>query len=283
MAIDPARIPQSLRDAYKNGRCAVYVGAGASKAAGLPLWSEMLQAMLDRAVVERLVAPNAIDEYKVLIGNPSKSLMVASALKEVLGRYFEDFIRTTFVVPKPKPTQLHHELVRLKSLQFVITTNYDALIERAYQASDPDVVVCTFEDVGATQSSLSNREFFVLKAHGDATKAGNGIVMTETDYRELLYRKRAYQAMLASMFTMYTIVFVGASMSDPELQLLLSYISDAFLPTSGPQHFALLSEEDVGEVERRQWRKDFGINVIPVSKANDYAEVTEFIAALGHV
>ena len=280
MAIDPTRIPQSLRDAYKNCRCSVYVGAGASKPAGLPLWKEMLQAMLARAVVENLVAPKTKDEYEALLENPSKSLMVASALKEVLDRHFEDFIRTTFVAPKPKPTQLHRELVKLTNLQFVITTNYDALIERAYQASDPDVVVCTFEDVGATQSSLSNREFFILKAHGDATKAGNGIVMTDSDYRMLLYRKRAYQAMLASMFTMYTIVFVGASMADPELQLLLSYISDAFLPTSGPQHYALMSEEDVGEVERRQWRKDFGVNVIPVSKADDYAEVTEFLEAL---
>lgn len=282
MAIDPARIPQSLRDAYKNHRCSVYVGAGASKPAGLPLWKGMLQAMLARAVKENLVDRKTKEEYEVLIENPSKSLMVASALKEVIDRHFEDFIRTTFVAPKPKPTQLHRELVKLTNLQFVITTNYDALIERAYQAVDPDVVVCTFEDVGATQSSLSNREFFILKAHGDATKAGNGIVMTDTDYRMLLYRRRAYQAMLASMFTMYTIVFVGASMADPELQLLLSYISDAFLPTSGPQHYALMSEEDVGEVERRQWRKDFGVNVIPVSKADDYAEVTEFLEALGH-
>ena len=281
MAFDSSRIPQSLKEAYKNRRCAVYVGAGASKPAGLPLWSGMLQAMLDRAVAEHLVDEKTRKEYEALIGNPSKSLMVASALKDVLGRYFDDFIRATFVAPKPKPTQLHHGLVKLTDLQFVITTNYDALIERAYQAIDPDVVVCTFRDIGATQSSLSNREFFILKAHGDATKVGNGIVMTDADYRELLYRQRAYQAMLASMFTMYTIVFVGASMADPELQLLLSYISDVFLPTSGPQHYALMAEEDTGEIERRHWRKDFNVNIIPVSKENDYAEVAEFVEALG--
>jgi hypothetical protein len=241
----------------------------------------MLEAMLNRAVSEHLVDKKTAEEYETLIKNPSKSLMVASALKEALGRYFDDFIRTTFVAPKPKPTPLHHGLVRLTNLQFVITTNYDALIERAYQAVDPDVTVCTFEDVGATQSSLSNREFFILKAHGDATKIGNGIVMTDADYRDLLYRRRAYQAMLATMFTMHTMVFVGASMADPELQLLLGYISDVFLPTSGPQHFALMADEDMGAVERGRWRKDFNVNIVPVSKADDYAEVTEFIDALG--
>lgn len=283
MALDPARIPQSLKEAYKKGVCGVYVGAGASKPAGLPMWSGMLGAMLARASAENLISDNDAKEYESLIANPSKNLMVASALKEALGRHFDDFIKATFVTPKPKPTALHHGLVKLSELQFVITTNYDALVERAYQVVDADISVCTFRDVGATQSALSSREFFILKAHGDATKIGNGIVMTDADYRELLYRQRAYQAMLATMFTMYTIVFVGTSMADPELQLLLSYISEVFLPTSGPQHYALMAEDDMGAVERGRWRKDFNVNVIPVSKDNDYAEVTEFIEALAKV
>lgn len=283
MAFNTDRIPQTLIEAYKNRVCGVYVGAGASKPAGLPMWSEMLDAMLARAIKEKLISDKEAAEYAVLIANPSKNLMVASALKEALGRHFDDFIRATFVAPKPKPTKLHHELVKLSNLQFVITTNYDALVERAYQAQDPDITVCTFQDVGATQSALSKRDFFILKAHGDATKIGNGIVMTDADYRELLYRQRAYQAMLATMFTMYTMIFVGTSMADPELQLLLGYISDVFLPTSGPQHYALMAEEDMGEVERGRWRKDFNVNIIPVSKDNDYAEVTEFMEALGKV
>jgi hypothetical protein len=284
MALDPARIPQSLKDAYAKGACGVYVGAGASKPAGLPMWSGMLEAMLKRAIAENLVNEAEAKEYERLLASPGKHLMVASGLKEVLGRYFDDFIKSTFVTPKPKPTDLHRGLVKLPKLQFVITTNYDALIERAYQQIvDADVTVCTFKDVGAAQSALFNREFFILKAHGDATKIGNGIVMTDADYRELLYRQRAYQAMLATMFTVYTIVFVGTSMADPELQLLLGYIADVFLPTSGPQHFALMASEDMGEVERGRWRKDFNLNIIPISKDNDYAEATEFIEALSKI
>jgi hypothetical protein len=282
MAFDLNRIPASLKESYKKGLCGVYVGAGASKPAGLPMWTGMLEAMLERAIRENLVSQGAAEEYRALIANPSKNLMVASALKEDLGRHFDDFIRATFVSPKPKPVALHHGLAKLSDLQFVITTNYDALIERAYQAVDPDVSVCTFRDVGATQSALAKREFFILKAHGDATKIGNGIVMTDADYRELLYRQRAYQAMLATMFTSYTIIFVGTSMADPELQLLLGYISDVFIPTSGPQHYALMAEE-MGHVERSRWRKDFNVNIIPVSKDNDYAEVAEFVEALATV
>lgn len=129
-----------------------------------------------------------------------------------------------------------------------------------------------FPDTGEIQRRLARREFFILKAHGDASRLGNGIILTETDYREIIYRHRAYQSLLSAMFTMFTVVFVGASMTDAELKLLLNYISDAFATTSGPSHYALMTEEDITTVEKDRWMKDMKVNVIPVSKADNYAE-----------
>lgn len=133
---------------------------------------------------------------------------------------------------------------------------------------------------GELQRRLSKREFFILKAHGDAAKLGNGIVLTETDYREIIYRQRAYQSLLSAMFTMFTIVFVGASMTDPEVKMLLSFVADAFATNSGPSHFAIMAEEDITSVERERWFRDFKVQLIPVSKADSYAEATEFLAVL---
>jgi hypothetical protein len=194
--------------------------------------------------------------------------------------YFEEFVENTFLTPKPVPTDLHKALVALDNIQFVVTTNYDTLIERAYRTKDPDVSVCTFRDAGEVQRRLSKREFFILKAHGDAAKVGNGIILTDADYRDILFRQRAYQSLLSAMFTMFTIIFVGASMTDPEIMLLLNYLADCFAPGSGPSHFALMAEEDVTGVEKDRWFKDFNIQLIPVSKADHYREVTEFLLSL---
>ena len=38
MAFDPIRIPDNLVAAYREQRCALLVGAGASMGAGLPSW-----------------------------------------------------------------------------------------------------------------------------------------------------------------------------------------------------------------------------------------------------
>ncbi len=207
--------------------------------------------------------------------------MVASGLKDDLRSHFDQFIEETFIAPKPTPTALHEALVALDKLQFVLTTNYDTLLERAFRKRDDDVSVCSFTDAGEVQRRLSRREFFILKAHGDATKLGNKIVLTDVDYRNLLFGQRAYQSLLSAMFTMFTIIFVGASMTDPEISLLLSYIADSFSPNAGPTHYALMAAEDVTEVEKNRWFKDFKIQLITVSKQNDYAELTEFLRELG--
>ncbi len=280
MPFDIARIPDKLKQAYKEKRCAVLVGAGASAGAGLPLWGQLLDLMIAEAERHIVITPAKAKEYRSLISNPGKFLLVASGLKEDLNVYFNEFVEDTFKTPKPAPTELHLALVALEAIQFIITTNYDTLIERAYRVKDPDVSVCTFTDAGELQRRLSKREFFILKAHGDVAKIGNGIILTDADYRNVIFRQRAYQSLLSAMFTMFTIIFIGASMTDPEIMLLLNYLADSFTPGSGPNHFALMAEEDVTSVEKDRWFKDFNIHLIPVSKADHYVEVTEFLVAL---
>jgi hypothetical protein len=281
MSFDQSRIPEKLLKAYRDKRCAVLVGAGASAGAGLPLWGQLLENMINAGVAHKVVSEERAIQYRGLAKRPEKYLMVASGLKEDFGNYFDEFIESTFISPKPVPTDLHAALVALDKLQFVLTTNYDTLIERSYRKVDQDVSVCTFRDTGEIQRRLSKREFFILKAHGDASKLGNDVILTDVDYRSLLFRHRGYQSLLSAMFTMFTIVFVGASMTDPEISLLLSYIADAFTPSSGPSHYALMAEEDVTQVEKDRWYKDFNIQLLTVSKANNYAELTEFLGALG--
>ena len=280
MAFEPGQIPDSLRTAYGQGRCAVLVGAGASAGAGLPLWGALLEQMITEGVSHQVIRTNKAIEYRKLLANSAKYLMVASGVKEDIRSYFDEFIQRVFKDSKRQPTDLHKALASLDKLQFVLTTNYDTLLERQYRQSDPDVSVCTFRDVGEIQRRLSKREFFILKAHGDAANPGNGVILTELDYRNLLLHHRAYQSLVSTMFTMFTMVFVGASMTDPEVVLLLRYIADAFAPESGPRHFTLMAEEETTQVERDRWYKDFGVQVIPISKADNYADLTGFLVAL---
>lgn len=279
MAFNPADIPPPLIEEYKKDRVGLLVGAGASVGAGLPQWGQLLRDMLEETKGSVGLSAQKVADYESLI-DQDRYLMAASGLKVDLGSYFAGFIRKVFVDSKPVPTSLHKAMLGLKRLQFVLTTNYDTLIERTYRSQDPDVTVCTYKDSGEVRRSLSSREFFILKAHGDATRSGDGIILTDQDYRNILFRESAYQHMLATMFSMYTVVFVGASMTDPEVNLMLNYVASTFAPDSGPTHYALLTKEKVNEVEKERWFKDFKIRVVSVSSADEYAELTEFVDLL---
>lgn len=279
MTFDPANIPSPLIDEYKKGRCGLFVGAGASAGAGLPAWGEFLRGMLAQTRSSVGITDAKASDYKALIDS-GRYLMAASGLKSDLGSYFADYVRHVFIEAKPVPTDLHTAILELQQLQFVLTTNYDSLIERAYRTRDADVTVCTFKDAGEVRRSLASRDFFILKAHGDAGRSGDGIVLTEQDYRNILFKEPAYQHMLATMFSMYTVVFVGTSMTDPEVNLMLNYIASTFSPESGPTHYAALPKEKVNEVERERWFKDYKIRVIPISSAHEHKELPEFLRAL---
>jgi SIR2-like domain len=279
MAFDPTSIPRSLIEDYEKSRCGLLVGAGASAGAKLPQWGQFLELMTKEAQASAGITDEKAADYRKLIAE-GRYLMAASGLKTDLGALFAGFIKRVFVEPKAKPTPLHDAMPTLDKLQFVITTNYDTLIERAYREHDPDVTVYTFKDVGEVRRSLSSRQFFILKAHGDASRSGDGIILTDQDYRQILFREPAYQHMLATMFSMYSMIFVGASMTDPEINLMLNYLADTFSPNSGPIHYAALTKEKVNEVEKERWFKDFNVRIIPVSSADEYKELPEFLAAL---
>lgn len=281
MAFDQTKIPAPLVSAYREGRCAILVGAGASVGAGLPTWKRLLEMMIEEGERLRLIKGEKLAEYRALVDDSTKFLMLAGSVKEDLGSNFDEFVEATFITPMPEPTALHEAIVRADQLKFAITTNYDILLELAYQKSGRyGLQACTFKNTGEIQRRLAKREFFILKAHGDGAKAGDGIILTEIDYRELLYRQRAYQSLLASMFSLFTIVFVGASLADPEIRLLLGYLADEFAPTTGPNHYALMAQEDITAVEETRWFKDSKVQVISVSKAGDWIELTEFVTAL---
>lgn len=281
MSFDPRNLPNSLVEAYAEGRCAVFVGAGASQSSGLPSWDEFLSLLIDRCIEENRLTEETAKDFRALVGQDGKQLKLASALKDILGETWDEVITDTFHEKDYGPSDVHKALPALDQLAMVITTNYDSLIEQSYtKESGKRPSVLNFNDGGEIRRLMHRRKFFVLKAHGDAEKPGNGIILTVADYRRLA-NERAYRSLLASIFTLNTIFFVGVSLSDPELTVLLDYLADTFEPGGRPTHYALVPEDEMNEVERQRWLKDYLIQIIPISRENNFEQVPQALVALG--
>ena len=279
MALTIDDLPTELIDSYNEKKCGFFVGAGLSRAAGYPQWKDLLLGLIDKAVKDHSLSAERAVEYRQLADDPNKYLMLAEEMKDVLGVELKTFIEETYAKEGVEPTRIHDLLVSLKRSNFIITTNFDQLIEKAFVKRGIFQTPYKYYEAHAIQRQLYQRKFFLLKAHGDAQTAAEQIVLTDKDYRRLLYQQPGYQSALQSVFTMYSVIFLGCSLEDPELKLLLNYINAAF-PEGGIPHYALMSTETTVGTERNRWKKDYNMRIIPISSADNYKDIETFLNIL---
>ena len=134
-----------LERALLDGECVLFVGAGLSRGAGLPDWGELVGRMVRQLGVrphDRLDPLDLAQWFRERFG--------AAALAAL--------IRGTFADPAlaPRPTLAHYLLMSLP-VRYVITTNYDDLLERALVALKRyPVKVVRQEDVARTPLGLGH-------------------------------------------------------------------------------------------------------------------------------
>jgi hypothetical protein len=272
-------IPNDLVQLFKRKACGLYVGAGLSQAAGFPSWGQLLKLLI--AEVEKLPfhVKGKIDDYNQLLNDPNQYLLVAEDIKSQLGDRFSKFMSDTFSDQTKKPTETMKNFMRLP-LKFVITTNYDMLIEQAYnKVHDLIPATLTYDLSKDIAHNLWEDKFFVLKAHGDVQYNSARLILSERDYREILFRQPGYQSALHAMFSSKSVLFVGTSFTDPDLILLLRYLHSSF-HGGGPTHYILLAEDSVLNTQAERYMHDFNLHTIRYDKAGDHKEINDFAIEL---
>jgi hypothetical protein len=276
-----ANPPKELIKAFDSDNCALYVGAGLSQGAKLPSWGNLLTELIDKVEEETSTSAEKIKECRELAKNPARYLLLAEELKEILQDDLYSFIKQKFDDKSIKPTEAHKVMLKL-NYKFIITTNYDTLIEKTFNEIGIDVpIILSYKQAPTINYNVYNGEKFILKAHGDARSAPEEIILTEKDYRNIMHTQRGYQAVLQGLFSLNTVLFLGASLNDPELILLLNFIHNIFHGGT-PNHYALIPSDQITQTEIERWRKDFRIKIIPYDPANNHKWVVDFLESLSN-
>jgi hypothetical protein len=174
----------------------------------------------------------------------SDPLDCAQLYRNLVGEanYFE-FLRSQFQPDSPVDywiTPSHNELVALK-LPLLITTNYDDLIERAYTHRGRTLRVSSTADEFIAHLHPTP-ESHLVKIHG-SIDSPTTVVLTRQDYaRARIERRRIYDHLKFDI-ERSTYLFIGFSLSDPNVNILLD---DARLETGGalPPAYTVLGRYD---------------------------------------
>jgi len=281
MPFNPVNVPRRVIEAAKQRNLVPLVGAGVSRQAGdaFPNWRELLVFMKERALAGQYITKREAREMNQLL-DKGQFLMVAEALRSSLPiDEYETLLEEKFKPQWAQPAEIHKALFRLRP-PLILTTNYDLLLEDAYatvygQAAN----VYTYRDAAVVQRSLQASRFsdrpIIFKIHGSIDEPEE-IVLSERDYRKLIYQQPGYRALLSALFITHVVVMMGFSFSDRELLLLLETIRESLKHRATPD-FILLPERSAGQVEMFRVGDDFGDQVLPSAASEGHPEVLEFV------
>ena len=268
-------VPPELVKRIKKGKVIAFVGSGASRAAGSPLWSDLLKELIKLAIEQGKIPSDrekslvdSIDSY----GPESVATVVRKAMGE---KTFRRAMQDLFMKKVKTPTSLHRLLVSIP-FRAIFTTNFDCLVERAYdKAYDVPankVVWDTAEDAVLYEDQP---KFYVAKVHGDVERIGS-VILDKRGF-DKLGKDAKYMDFLTKAARDYTFLFLGYSLKDKDVTDCLKQAA-VMMPYEERPHVLLYHKDDGDSDVVDLWSEDFGIGTaIPY---DDHGQIIPFLRNL---
>jgi hypothetical protein len=201
---------ESLALSIRERRAILFVGAGLSMIVGLPSWRELIRHMGRELGIDEEDFFGQGTNYQILAEYYRLQQGSIGPLRSWMDRNWrvsEDRIRRSKV----------HELIIKLDFPIVYTTNYDRNLEVAYEVHGKEYVkVVNARDVAKIREGVAQ----IVKFHGDFDD-DNSLVIAETDYFNRLSFDYPLDIKFRSDALGKTILFIGYSMSDTNIRLLL--------------------------------------------------------------
>jgi|GEM_PF-4244552 len=261
---------------------AIFIGSGVSAWSGIPTWHQLLEHLLARA--EQISGPCSDAKRHLLDG---RFLDAAEEIsKRLTSSEISEILRSDARYSTARPHEIHDLVFAIGSRRF-ITTNYDCLLEQkaASEGSLLKYRIATHRNVAELADiQKAGADNFIFKLHGDINDAHN-IILSRSSYESLLGNKgnSALRA-LSTIFASRPVLFLGYSISDPDLHLVLSILRDEFQGNAG-QRWAIMPTPSKSEI-KKLWT-DFGIRVVPYSvhqrgPNSDHRELLRILRSIVH-
>jgi len=259
---------QTLRELRHDGKLIPFAGAGLSRPLGLPSWAELIDIIAedlgyDPEVFKCNGTVLQLAEYYVATKGS------IGPLRSVMDRAFN-----------PRDEQIersraHAALVEMK-LPLIYTTNYDEIIERAFELKGrPCHTIASIDDIASAPSDGTH----VVKFHGTFSD-DSSLVLTESSYFERLEFESAIDIKLRADTLGCSLLFIGYSLSDVNMRFMLHKLHKLrqhVKRTGKRKPSAFLTTFGAGEIQRTllaRWDVSI-IELDPVDKAKSTGEFLE--------
>lgn len=270
-------------NALDDRTAAFFIGAGLSIPAGFKSWIDLIKEL---AEVVGLDHPSEVDYLRLAQFYFNQNGRNRSKLSQKLKDMYD---------LKKSPTK-NHELIASLPVETVWTTNYDSLIEDAFNSANKVVSIKRKSPDLALHDR--GRDVTVYKMHGDVGLIED-VILTKDDYEKYSSNHEPFITALKGDLVSKKFLFLGFSFADPNIDYIISRVKFA-MGDHTQTHYCIMKWPDplvpdpaTGVVDpqkqaeydysrRRQvlLNEDLLFNNIHVLMIDDWNEITDILAAL---
>ena len=171
---------------------------------------------------------------------------------------------------------IHKDLVEIDS-RIVLTTNFDKLYDTAANTIlHGDVIVKSYTDPEIADL-VRRQNRCIIKVHGTIDAAGDA-VLTRKDYAVARSAYTHFYRVIDALFMTHTFVFLGASMRDPDMALIME--DNAIRHRGTRPHYVVMPEDATSAAEVDVLEESLNVKAIKYNPANNHQELVDGIGDL---
>ena len=257
------------------GRCIAWIGSGPSIEVGLPNWRRLANEVLEACRKERRRGCRGFDAIEAFYRDEKYPEMF-DQVERLYGRpYLVENCRT-LLQDTGNTSPAYQALANLDFLSY-FTTNYDDVLLRHINQAGKAYTkyLNSAEDLSIVDVDITPA---LVKLHGELSNSSSAI-LTRGDYQRW-YRSgdgNGFRLFLRSFLARDRFVFIGYSMSDPEVLQLQEEVQANL--RRRVRSIAILA--NVPDHERDRWRLDYNIDILPYRAVDqDHSELSAILTSV---
>lgn len=250
--------PDSLIEDLASGRCVVFLGSGVSNnarnAAGEnpKTWKKLLEKANSKIIdtKKQKTVQHCLRRCDYL--------MACELIKAEMGKEkFNSFLKEEFVAPRFQPADIHADIFSLDA-PVVITPNVDKLYDSYVIKTDDTIPVLSYysEDI---IDYIRKGSLIVLKIHGTIDEPSK-LIFTREDYARARNKYVSFYKLLEALIITRPFLFLGAGLSDPDIQLLLENAN--FQYGNAGKHYFVIHDKEYAEEELSVYKTTLNLDFL---------------------
>ena len=236
---------QNLAELIKQKKVLLFVGAGISASIGLPTWNSLMGRLGEMEGFENTLFRSHGDNM-MLAEYVNKDTIYKELRKQMC------ISKDTKEWEKLKQSEIYKLLLEL-DFPIIYTTNFDTLLENYFDIQNHEykkiVKISDLEKEGDCEEVTR-----IVKFHGDI-EFEESIVLSESQYFERMDFRSFLDILLQADMLKYHILFLGYSLSDINIKLLL-YLMRKQLKQNGIDKKAFIFTATPNQVQKKVFEKN---------------------------